>query len=172
MVLTGAPGSGKTTLLRALAARGLATIEEPARRVLAETRATGTGPDWDIDRAGFVAAMLGRAIADFDAAPDGVTIFDRGIPDCLAYAETGGLADHTIRAAATRHRYEGPVFLAPPWAAIFTNDDERRMDFAAAVAFDAVLQRGWATSGYDLVALPLADVATRAAFVLERLSAG
>jgi predicted ATPase len=73
---------------------------------------------------------------------------------------------HLLR-AARRFRYDGRVLAAPPWAAIYANDAERTQDFAEAVATHAAVTAAYAEAGYDLVMLPLADVATRVGFVRD-----
>lgn len=85
-ILTGAPGSGKTTILNQLR-ESLRCVDEPARRVLAEQREIGGSGMPKRDPARFVELLLEVAVADPERALGaGPTLFDRGIPDCIAYA--------------------------------------------------------------------------------------
>nr|WP_233282056.1 AAA family ATPase [Pseudomonas mangiferae] len=61
------------------------------------------------------------------------------------------------------------MFVAPPWPAIFHQDEERRQDLALAQATCAALETVYRELGYRLVELPRAPVAERVGFVLERL---
>jgi predicted ATPase len=112
--------------------------------------------------------MLACDIAAWDAAQrsEGPVVFDRGIPDVVGYLQWSGLRvpAHLAR-AATEHRYNRRVFLAPPWPEIFTQDTERKQTLAEAEATCRAMREVYAGLGYELVDLPLAPIAERAAFV-------
>jgi predicted ATPase len=168
-VLTGAPGSGKTTILDEL--RGtIPCVDEPARRVLAEQRASGGTGTPDRDPARFVELLLEVAVADHERAlGNGPTLFDRGIPDCIAYAIHLGVdPDPSIR-ASDRYRYHDEVLILEPWEEIYVTDDERTMSFADTVAFHAVLEDAFDRSGYRRVTVPRGSERDRAAFVQDRM---
>ncbi|MEO1662390.1 MAG: AAA family ATPase [Pseudomonadota bacterium] len=166
-ILTGPPGAGKTALLRALSQRA-ATVPEAARRVLANERATGGTATGDQDPAAFISRMRETRIRDYSQA-SGLTLFDRGLPDLLAFCRFYGVSDGVVRAAITGHPYRPKVFFLPAWQAIYQQDAERRLDFAGAQAFGALTRDGYIQSGYQLVDVPVGPVAARAAFVQARL---
>lgn len=59
-------------------------------------------------------------IADYTAATrPAVTLFDRGVPDCVAYAMASGLDLGPASDAASRYPYEEPVFAAGLWEEIW-----------------------------------------------------
>jgi predicted ATPase len=60
-ILTGAPGSGKTSILGRLG-NEFRCVNEPAREILAEQRATGGSGTWDQDASLFVHLLLQRSI--------------------------------------------------------------------------------------------------------------
>ena len=166
-ILTGPPGSGKTTVLDLLT-RELPTVAEPARRVLAEQRRIGGAATGDQDPAAFVAQMRDLAISDYEQAA-GITVFDRGLPDLLAFTQYYKLADAPVRAAIEKHRYRSPVFFFPPWEEIYENDDERTLDFDGAAAFGELTRAGYLSSGYELISVPAGLPEARAQFILDRL---
>lgn len=86
-VMTGAIGSGKSTVLKSLQSTGLAVIEEPARQILVEQRNIGGDGIPEKDPGYFVQLMLSRAIYQFKQTQElnGNVIYDRGIPDMIAY---------------------------------------------------------------------------------------
>ena len=168
-ILTGPPGSGKTTVLDILA-RHMTTVAEPARRVLAEQRRIGGTATGDQDPAAFVAQMLETAKSDYDQAT-GRTVFDRGLPDLLAFTQYYQLADEPVRDAIEAHRYRSPVFFFPPWEAIYENDEERTLDYAGAAAFGELIRTGYIRSGYKILSVPTGPPEERARFILDRLGA-
>lgn len=167
-VLAGPPGAGKTTLLETLN-RHIQTVPETARRVLAQERRTGGRATGEQDPALFVARMLQTAIADYDTA-SGLTVFDRALPDLIAFCGHYGFADDHIRAAMAPRPYRSPIFFLPAWKSIYVKDDERHLDFAGAEAFGARIYQAYQASGYDLIDVPKASVARRCAFILEQIA--
>lgn len=172
-VVTGGPGAGKTTLLEALAEAGHAVAPEAGRAVIRDQMAVdGPGLPWR-DRGLFAELMLGfdmRSHAQFAGTGEPV-FFDRGIPDIVGYLRLCGLAvpAHLDRAAQAL-RYRRLVFAAPPWREIYAQDAERRQDFAEAQRTFAAVTGAYLDYGYELAELPRADVAARAAFVLDRIA--
>jgi len=166
-IITGPPGSGKTTLIDALA-RSISTIPEVARRVLAEERASGGIATGEQDPAAFVARMLEMAIADYAAATS-PTVFDRGLPDLLAFSAHYGLPDQDVEAAIEAHRYQPKVFILPPWPDIYQTDAERTLDFDGAAAFGDLTRQAYRRSGYAMIDVPKASVAARVAFIRSAL---
>lgn len=171
-VLTGGPGSGKTTLLAALAEAGLATMPEAGRAIIRDQIRIG-GSGWHgQDRRLFAELMLGWEMRSWHAAQEaeGPVFFDRGIPDVIGYLSLyeGHVPAHVSRAARF-YRYHPTVLLAPPWAEIFEQDEDRGQDFDEAVATAQAMEQAYAEAGYDLLPLPLAPVAERVDFVLDLL---
>jgi predicted ATPase len=171
-VITGGPGSGKTSLIAAL--DGMHCMPEAGRAIIQEEMAVGgSALPWKNPLA-FAEKMLQRDIDAWEAAQrlDGPVIFDRGIPDVAGYLQWSGLPipEHLAQAAA-QHRYNRRVFLAPVWPEIFAQDAERKQTLAESEATCRVMRRVYAGLGYELVELPLAPVAERAAFVRAAISA-
>lgn len=170
LVLTGAPGAGKTALLEAAAAAGMATSPEVARAILQQPGGMALR---ESDPAGFAMAMLEGHLAEYRLFADhpGPVLFDRGFPDVVGFLELSGLPiPGAIDTACRNLRYDGPIFRAPAWPAIYRQDAERIQDFAGAVASDTVVTRAWRRYGYSVIDLPLRPVAERLAFITARAS--
>ena len=170
VVISGCSGGGKSTLLTELARRGYATVEEPGRRIVAEeTRTGGSALPW-VDVAAFARRAIAMALADRASAPEtgSWVFFDRGLIDAASALEhiTG---EPVLRPLGERHRYNGRVFLTPPWPEIYTTDAERRHDLAAGIAEYERLLRIYPALGYEIDVLPKVGVAERADYVLGRL---
>ncbi len=169
-VITGAPGAGKTTLLNAAAAAGLATSPEVARRILQEPGGMdlrAAGP------LGFAEAMLEAHRHEWEASAGSTDsgLYDRGFPDVVGFLDVSGLpVSATIDRACRELRYNGPIFRAPAWAAIYAQDAERIQDWEQAVASDEAVTAAWRRYGYAPIDLPLAPVGDRLNFLNRSLA--
>jgi predicted ATPase len=171
-ILTGAPGSGKTAVLEGLG-KGVLTVGEPAREVIAEQRAIGGAGTSEQDPAMFVAFLLQRSMDKYrdavrSAAP--VVLFDRGVPDCIAYAAVSGVDPAESLAAARRYRYHPEVLVLEPWEQIYATDAERTMLFEQTIPFQAALVDAYEGAGYTLVVVPTGSVEYRVAFVRDAIT--
>lgn len=164
-VLTGPPGAGKTTLLEALRDR-VRTVDEPARRVLATARRTGNGATGDENPEKFIAHMLDTALQDYRSA-QGLTLFDRALPDLFAYCDYYQLSAEAAAQAIVDHRYRSPVFFLPAWEAIYQTDEDRTLSFAGARAFGDQVRAAYRRAGYDMIDVPFGTPALRADFVWQ-----
>jgi predicted ATPase len=167
-VVTGGPGSGKTTLVTALAACGFSTMPEAGRAIIQQQIAIGgTALPWS-NRLAFAELMLEMDIRSYRGAEElrGPVIFDRGIPDVLGYLRVSGVpVPARIEEAARKFRYHRRVFLAPPWPAIFGQDEERKQSIAEAEATCDAMVDVYSSFGYELLVLPLIPVDERIEFV-------
>lgn len=165
-ILTGAPGSGKTAILGRLG-NEFRCVDEPAREILAEQRATGGRGTWDQDASLFVHLLLQRSIEKHAMArsSEGMVIFDRGIPDCVVYAVRAGTDPTPSLEAIEVYRYQPHVLFLDPWSDIYETDEERIMSFDDTVSFSRDLRDVYERSGYTLVEVPRDSIDDRTAFV-------
>jgi predicted ATPase len=173
VVVAGGPGAGKTTLVEALRERGYACVPEAARAIIRDQVAIG-GALHEGDTELYAEIMLTWDMRNHREAAGlpGPVFFDRGLPDRVAYQIMRGLpVPPHVTAAAGLFRYHRLVFVAPPWPEIYVQDEERRHTFEHALRVHQAIVAGYTRCGYELVALPRADVATRVGFVLDRLRA-
>ena len=155
VILTGSPGSGKTAILGRLKGE-FGCVDEPAREVLAEQRATGGRGTWDQDPSLFVHLLLQRSIEKYVVArrSEETVIFDRGIPDCVVYAVRAGTDVAPSVAAVEAFRYQRHVLFLEPWSDIYTTDEERIMTFDDTVSFSEELRDVYERSDYSSFAFP------------------
>src|SRR2546430_12779016 len=113
-IVTGAPGSGKTAVLAALG-EGFHVVPEPAREILAEARAGDTAAR-DREWGAFVSLLLRRSIEQHEAAQrlQGTIVFDRGVPDNVAYAVALSMDAAPAQDAARRYPYHPDGLVPPP----------------------------------------------------------
>lgn len=170
IVITGGPGAGKTSLIEGLVAEGHAVQPEAGRAVIRDQQAVGgRGLPW-VDRALFANLILAADLRSHAEAlaGGGTVFFDRGLPDIAGYLTLCGLPiPDRVERAARELRYRCTVFIAPPWPEIFTQDTERKQDFAEAERTYAAMAETYPRYGYALVELPRATIAERVAFVLS-----
>ena len=170
-VVTGGPGAGKTTLLDALEKSGFARTLEAGRAVIQDqTAISGPALPWR-DPGLFAEAMLSWEMRSYRLAlaEPGPVFFDRGIPDTIAYLRLMDrpVPAHMLKAASVFH-YNPLVFVAPFWAEIFSNDEERKQTPEEAERTCRKLIETYEELGFKLALLPLAPVQDRLRFVLER----
>ena len=172
-ILTGAPGAGKTTVLDHVGA-DIRCVGEPAREILAEQRSVGGAGTPDGDPSLFLDLLLRRSIDKYEAAQrwEGPVVFDRGIPDCVAYAVLLGVDPASSVLASQTHRYHSEVLFLEPWEEIYTVDDERTMSFADTLPFHEALVDAYERAGYTIVEVPRDSVEDRAAFVRDLITQG
>ncbi len=157
IVLTGTWGTGKTTLLRVLE-DDYHVIPEPGRIAITED------PSLQGDWPRFAHTLLQLTLASLESAPAGITLCDRGLPDCLAYARWFEADETPFLASARTHRHSGAL-RCPPWEDIYQTDELRKADYDLAVEFDEVLIGSYADLGYELIEVPRGRVHDRVHFV-------
>jgi predicted ATPase len=165
VIISGCSGGGKSTLLEELSARGHHVIPEAGREIVKEQLVQGgKALPWE-NPPKFVELLLERSLAKFQAAPAGLSFYDRSFIEPLRwYRATGNpLPEHLSEAAHLR--YGDDVFLAPPWPEIHQQDNERRHDFVGAVEEYDGLSTLFPQLGYTVHLLPKVSVTERADFV-------
>lgn len=162
-------GGGKSTILQALLERRVICVPEPARKILSEQRSIqGTGVP-EIDPSLFTMLMLSRAIHDYSLQDSAGVVFDRGVPDMVAYAGLFELDLRPYKAAAEKYRYNENVFYFPPWEEIYSTDEERKIDFEGAKNFGIQTKRIYQDLGYNVIEVPRIPITERADFILSRI---
>ena len=171
-ILSGAMGAGKSAVLSKLRDTGIHCVPEPAREILAEQRlikATGV-PEKNAEL--FSVLMLSRSIHNYHENSDvaNAVLFDRGIPDMVAYARLFRLDETSYANAAEEFRYNPKVFYFPAWEEIYTNDSERKMSFEDAEAFGAMARSIYEKLGYHILDVPRVSLDERVQFLLDRIA--
>lgn len=170
-LITGGLGVGKTSVLSLLQPR-YETVAEPARELIDEHRNATGEATLDHRPELFLELLLSRSIQHHQAAASSaVKVFDRGVPDCIAYAMAFEVEIGPALEAAHLFRYEDPVFVAPPWEEIYSNDDMRRATFAQAEAFGKYVVEAYDRLGYRMIELPRTSVEDRTAFIVDHIEA-
>jgi predicted ATPase len=169
-VLTGAPGTGKTAIVERLRGEFMC-LDEPARAVIAEQRASGGRGTWDQDPALFVELLLRASISRYRTTlaatilgSPAAFVFDRAIPDCVVYADRAGVDPGPCLDAVGRFPYDEVLF-CEAWGEIYATDEERMMSFEEAEMFGAELRTVYEDLGHTPVPVPRGPIEARVAFV-------
>jgi predicted ATPase len=170
-VLTGAMGSGKSAVMERLMNMGLNCVREPARQILQEQRAILAGGVPEVDANLFSQLMLSRATSFYleNLAAEVLTVFDRGIPDMIAYAELFGLDTQIYSNSGKRYQYNQRVFWFKGWKDIYKNDEERKMSFQQACDFGERTHEIYRELGYDVIQVPMLTIEERAEFIYSEI---
>ena len=170
-VLTGAMGSGKSTLIREIRKAGIRCVSEPAREILAEQRAIESDGVPEQNPELFCKLMLSRSLQNYNQGMNAseVLVFDRGIPDMIAYAALFSIDSKSFYKAADQNRYNPRVFFFDGWEEIYTNDSERKISFEGARMFGESVRLIYQQLGYQILNVPFQSIEERTNFILERL---
>lgn len=170
-ILTGAMGGGKSTILAKLAESGVHCVPEPARVILAEQRMIAATGVPELNAEAFNALILARAIHNYQEKQplaDSI-VFDRGVPDMIAYANLFQSDTTAYVNASQTFRYNPTVFYFAGWQEIYTTDEERKIDFAGAQAFGLDVKAIYERLGYRILEVPRLSIEERVQFILERI---
>jgi predicted ATPase len=169
IIVTGGPGAGKTTLLAALCARGYATVDESARAIIQERLAGGLTPRPSALE--FARQILHRDVAKYQQPPGlDVVFFDRSVVEAVWMVnQAAPLEAHELSVLLSQYRYDRPVFVLPPWEAIYTTDSERDQTFAEALQVHETITRWYRQCEYEIIEVPTGTVAERCSYVLRAL---
>ncbi|MGS4344246.1 AAA family ATPase [Myroides odoratus] len=169
-IFTGGPGSGKSTVIEALAQLGYAVVPEVGRTIIQQQiQIQGKGLPWD-DKQLFFEHMFDASLVDYQQQSHQLTFFDRGLLDSIGYATLEHLSvNATQYKIAQQTPYAIPVFIFPPWKAIYTTDTERKQDFALAVQTYETMRTTYESFGYQLMEVPCTTVEKRVEFILHSL---
>lgn len=172
IILTGGPGTGKTAIIDQLCKLGYRTVAESGRNIIRhQVSIKGNKLPWG-DQAGYANEMFRIALRDFDRVltTEGITFFDRGIPDVIGYLKLCKRpVPEEIVHAAHQYRYSQLVFITPPWQEIFRNDAQRKQTYKEAVATYQMMQQVYTGLEYTLVQIPKMPIEQRAAFIIDFL---
>ena len=156
-ILTGAPGSGKTAVLEGLG-DGVHTVRRARagghRRAAGRRRHRHRRPGSGAVRGAAARSDRSTSIATRCARRRLSWLFDRGVPDCVAYAAVLGVDPAGSLAAARRYRYHPEVMILEPWEQIYATDAERTMSFEHTIPFHEALVDAYEGAGYALVRCP------------------
>jgi predicted ATPase len=167
-VITGGPSSGKTTTLALLAKRGYRVIPEAARDVIDEGMARGlTIDDLRLNEGQFQQDVLIRK-QQIEAAlsEDQTILFDRGIPDTIAYCQLHHLDDSEGRKAAEGSEYSHVfIFDVLPF-----EQDYARIENAAQIRrLDRLLEQAYRAIGSKVTRIPVLSAEERADMIEDML---
>lgn len=169
IVITGAPGTGKSTVLNLLAQKGHTILPEMARDLIVEQQAIegSTLVPW-LDHPSFGLELFQRQLNQYHQA-EGVTFYDRGILDNLAYLRRDSCPNLDLEDKAKAYPYYERVFLMPPWEEIYDKDDVRWEDLDLMLEIDQALKGIYKDFGYDVLIVPKEDPESRLNFILKHI---
>jgi predicted ATPase len=173
IVITGGPGSGKTALIEYLTQAGHYCMPEISRSITIKAQQDGIDQLFLADPFHFSNLLIQGRREQFNHQPNAACayqFYDRGLPDVVAYMDYLKLEcpDHFL-SALEEHQYDA-VFILPPWAEIYVQDNERYEAFDTAIELHAHLYNRYSALGYQVHSIPKATITERALFLLNTLN--
>ena len=167
-VITGAPCSGKTTVINALAAAGYTTVSEVARAYIDRRLANGeTIASIKSDPLAFERhILLEKCRIEHRMSKEKLIVFDRAVPDSIAYFQLEGLAIEEPLAHSYEVRYKN-VFLFEPLT--FEPDAVRSENQSVAARIENLIDQAYSRLGYALIRVPKLSIQRRLDFVMAHL---
>ena len=172
IVFAGGPATGKTTLIQTLELRGYACAQEVSRQVTLEARENGITQLFVSDPLLFSEKLLEGRVNQFKEAHKNkasLVFLDRGIPEVLAYLDSGNTPYPNHFTKACEDNQYDRVFIFPPWEEIYTSDNERYEDYQEALKIYPFLKAAYDRFGYESIILPKDTIENRISFVLENI---
>ena len=167
-VVTGAPSSGKTTLVRRLERLGYRVVHEVARSYIeARMRQGQTLREVRTDKRSFETCILNAKVALEATLPkDELIVFDRAIPDSIAYFEAAGLDKTEAVEKSPRNQYR-KIFLLDRLP--YRTDHVRIEDKETAGKLDKGLEQSYKMLGYDVMRIPVVSIHDRLEIILAEI---
>lgn len=167
LVLTGGPGSGKTSLVNSFNELGYTTFQDAATELILQGEIP---PVIDpIEGARFGKKVLDIRIQHFQKAQPGVNIYDRGIPDGIAFANfLGRNSDPDLIQASERFQYTR-IYILPPWVEIFSNNSYRKESYAQSERIYHRCLETYCSYYQEVTEVPRSSLNERIAFILDDL---
>jgi predicted ATPase len=169
IIITGGPGAGKSSLLEALRLKGYACQAEAARRVIQQYYSQNCTP-WG-DRQSFICHVGAQIEKDLQEPLNGLTFYDRGMLDCIAYAREANLpVPEALQQFDPFAYYHRQVFILPPWPQIYRKEPARQQEFSEAVLLYHSIVSTYQAYGFRLIEVPQLALEERVGFVLRCLN--
>jgi predicted ATPase len=172
-ILTGAPGSGKTAVLRLLETRGYPVVEEAATDVIALEQALGHAEPWSDARfIGDILALQRRRQDAARAATGSAAVFFDRSPACtLALSRYLGfrplpVVERDIARILADGAYEASAFFIRNQGFVRATE-ARRISLEDSLAFEEIHEQVYRDLGFQLIDVPAAPLADRAALILQ-----
>lgn len=170
-ILSGAMGGGKSAILELLKEKKFKCVNESARQIIKEQRNINGDGVYDKNPDLFAQLMLSRSINNYEINSETETtvIFDRGIPDMVAYAELFNINKDLYMNASKIYLYNKNVFIFRGWKDIYTNDDERKMGFETSEKFGENVIEIYKSMGYNVIEVPFVSIEERVDFIISTI---
>jgi len=168
-IITGAPCSGKTTVIKEIEPRGIRVIQEVARAYI--DRQLGKGlrlKQIKADLLQFERQILHAKIRiEESLTATEPVVFDRGVPDSIAYYNLEGLDPAEPLKYSRRTCYRRIFFFE---RFDFLKDGVRSEDEKIAARLNDLLIDAYGQVGYDIIMVPVMPVIDRVDLVLENIN--
>ena len=170
IIFTGGPGFGKSSVIEQFRLKGFHCIPDAPRQVLEEQSKLKSGilPQGNFER--FAMLVLERMVRQYLSAGPGICLFDRGIPDIMAYLDYAGLkVPEAVTGQVNKHSFHSTIFFFPPWEEIYKKDRVRYETFEQARSIGDCIKHTYKNLGYSILEVPKNNIRERVKYVERHL---
>jgi predicted ATPase len=165
IVITGGPCTGKTSLIDYIGNHGVFVIPEVARPIVAVMQEYE--PEKFENKSCLEDIIDTLQIKAWKDHPVG--IFDRGLPDQIAYRHYFGVKiPSSLHLVCDILRYE-KVFFLPFWKEIYVNNEVRAEPEEDAQLLSRLIYRAYRDYGYELIEVPKVSIEQRVEFIMDNI---
>lgn len=172
IVLIGGPGTGKTSVIKELEKSNFLCFHEISRKIISKAQKDGIEQLFLKEPILFSEMLLeGREkqFLEADKQKNKVAIFDRGIPDILAYLNYSKSEYPIIfKNKCLEYNYD-LIFHFAPWKEIHENDSERYETFDETKIIDKFLIETYSKLNYTIINVPFGSIKERKNYILNMI---
>lgn len=169
IVIAGGPHTGKTSLVESLASDGFSIIHEASTNVILDEQSKGNLEPWK-NRKALQKRISELQILHFNQVNnEDIVIFDRGIPDGIAYYQLDNIEPpkELIDAAKT---YKYDIVFIVEMLDYYVPGGTRGETSEQREHAHMLIKQAYANAGYNVISIPKGSVEDRVSFVKNIIS--
>jgi len=165
IIITGSQGTGKSTLLKYMS-NEYCVAKEVSREVIIEQQLINASATPWLDIEEYSNIVLERMIEQYKNQKSEICIYDRAIPDVIAYLKLKNkeVPSHFYE-ASKKHLKGATVFFTPLWKEIYKTDLQRPESYNETIIISRLIRETYKQLGFEIIDLFKENIEKRYKFV-------